>query len=97
MPKSAHMANQQAKVCAAAIIALVSGETVNPAPIINNTCYSFVTATEAMHIASVHAYDADKKQMLPIPGSGGLSAAPSEAEGRYAEGWAQNIWSDTLG
>ncbi len=97
MPKSAHMANQQAKVCAAAIIALVSGETVNPAPIINNTCYSFVTATEAMHIASVHAYDADQKQMLPIPGSGGLSAAPSEAEGRYAEGWAQNIWSDTLG
>lgn len=97
MPKSAHMANQQAKVCAAAIIALVSGEAVNPAPIINNTCYSFVTATEAIHIASVHVYDADKKQMLPIPGSGGLSAAPSEAEGHYAEGWAQNIWSDTLG
>lgn len=97
MPKSAHMANQQAKVCAAAIVAMVNGDTVNPAPIINNTCYSFVTATEAIHIASVHAYDAERKQMLPVPGSGGLSVAPSEQEGRYAEAWAQNIWSDTLG
>ena len=97
MAKSAHMANQQAKVCAAAIIAMVHGEAVNPAPVINNTCYSYVDATDAIHIASVHAYDADQKQMMPVPGSGGLSDAPSELEGRYAEGWAQNMWADSFG
>ena len=37
MPKSGHMANQHAKVCAAAVVALLSGEEVNPAPVIANT------------------------------------------------------------
>src|SRR5206468_11973139 len=40
MPKSGHMANQHAKVCAAAIVALLSGQPPNPAPVLNNTCYS---------------------------------------------------------
>src|SRR6266446_785860 len=40
MPKSGHMANQHGKVCASAVVALLSGQEVNPAPIIANTCYS---------------------------------------------------------
>ncbi len=97
MPKSGHMANQHAKVCAAAIIALLRGDTVNQHPMINNTCYSFVSGADAMHIASVHRYDPEKKTMLPVPDSGGLSVAPNELEGRYAEAWARNIWADMLG
>jgi len=97
MPKSGHMANQQAKVCAAAVIALLRGDSVNAHPIINNTCYSFVTGADVIHIASVHQYDAEKKTMLPVPGSGGLSIAPNELEGRYAEAWGRNIWADMLG
>ena len=42
MPKSGHMANQHAKVAAAAIVAELSGWEVNPAPVLTNTCYSFV-------------------------------------------------------
>ena len=34
--------------------------------------------------------------LQPVKGAGGLSAAPTEAEGRYALAWARNIWSDTL-
>ena len=30
-------------------------------------------------------------------GSGGVSAARSELEASYANGWARNIWPDTLG
>jgi hypothetical protein len=61
-----------------------------------NTCYSFVTPTEAMHVASVHQYDAVEKTMKPVPRAGGLSAAPSDEEGRFALAWADNIWADTL-
>jgi NADPH-dependent 2,4-dienoyl-CoA reductase/sulfur reductase-like enzyme len=97
MPKSGHMANQHAKVCAAAVIALLRGDPVNAHPVINNTCYSFVTGADVIHIASVHQYDAEKKTMTVVPGSGGLSIAPNELEGRYAEAWGRNIWADMLG
>lgn len=97
MPKSGHMANQHAKVCAAAIIALTHGQSVNPSPIINNTCYSFVTGADVIHIASVHRYDAEKKTMVVAEGASGLSTAPNELEGKYAESWGKNIWADMLG
>ena len=96
MPKSGHMANQHGKVAAAAIVALLSGRAPNALPIYNNTCYSFVSDTDVVHVASVHRYDAEKKTMLPVPGSGGVSAAASELEGRYGLAWARNIWADTL-
>lgn len=96
MPKSAHMANQHGKNCAAAVVALLTGQDLQALPIYANTCYSFVTANEAVHVASVHRYDAVKKTMLPVPGSGGVSKAASHLEGHYALGWARNIWADTL-
>lgn len=96
MPKSGHMANQQAKVCAAAVVALLSGGTVNATPVVTNTCYSMTNDTDTMHVASVHQYDAGKKTMLTVPGSGGLSPAPTALEGKYAFAWAQNVWADVL-
>jgi len=96
MPKSGHMANQQAKVAAAAIIQLLKGEPVNSAPVVMNTCYSFVTATDVVHVASVHQYDAKDKTFKTVPGSGGVSAQASALEGRYALAWADNIWADML-
>ncbi|MBK8664789.1 MAG: FAD-dependent oxidoreductase [Burkholderiales bacterium] len=96
MPKSGHMANQHGKVAAAAIVALLSGRAPGALPIYNNTCYSFVSDTDVVHVASVHRYDAEKKTMLPVAGSGGVSTAASELEGRYAMAWARNIWADTL-
>lgn len=97
MPKSGHIANQQAKVAAAAVIALLKGEPVNPQPVMANTCYSFVTADEAIHVASVHQYDVAQKTLVPVAGAGGVSAAASRDEGRYALDWARNIWADSLG
>ncbi|GAB2894688.1 FCSD flavin-binding domain-containing protein [Paralcaligenes ginsengisoli] len=96
MPKSGHMANQHGKTCAAAIVAMLSQQPVDPEPIYSNTCYSFVTESQAMHVASVHRYDAGQKTMLTVPGAGGLSVAPSEREGRDAMSWAHAIWSDML-
>jgi len=96
MPKSGHMANQHGKVCAAAIVALFNEQPVNDAPLIANACYSYIDDRQAVHVASVHAYSRSEKTMLVVPGSGGLSTAPSEQEGKYAEGWARNIWADML-
>jgi sulfide dehydrogenase [flavocytochrome c] flavoprotein subunit len=97
MPKSGHMANQHAKVAAAAIIQSLKGEPVNPTPVVMNTCYSYVSASDVIHVASVHQYSAEQKTFLTVPGSGGVSAAASAIEGRYAWSWAQNIWADMLG
>ncbi len=96
MPKSGHMANQHAKVAAAAIIQLLQGQPVNEAPVVMNTCYSFVTARDVVHVASVHQYDAKDKTFKTVPGSGGVSAAANQIEGRYALSWADNIWADAL-
>lgn len=95
LPKSAHMATSQAKVCASAIVALLAGDAPDAAPVFANTCYSFVSDKLAMHVANVYRYDAAKKVMLPAEG-GGVSDAPSEQEGNYAQWWARNIWSDVL-
>jgi NADPH-dependent 2,4-dienoyl-CoA reductase/sulfur reductase-like enzyme len=97
MPKSGHMANQHAKVAAAAIIAQLNGFEVNPAPVLTNTCYSFVNDTQVVHVASVHQYDAAEKTFKTVAGSGGVSTGPTDLEGVYAWGWARNIWADSLG
>lgn len=97
MPKSGHMANGHGKVAAAAIVAQLAGWDVNPAPMLNNTCYSFVDDRNVVHVASVHAYDAAEKTFKTVAGSGGVSQGPTELEGVYAMNWAQNIWADTLG
>jgi len=97
MPKSAHMANNHAKVAAAAIVAELNGWEVNPAPLLTNTCYSFVDAKNVIHVASVHEYVAAEKTFKTVAGSGGVSSAPSELEGVYAWNWARTIWADALG
>jgi len=96
MPKSAHMANNHGKTCAAAVVALLAGEDVNDSPTLNNTCYSFVSAEKVVHVASIHKYDTKDKTMRTVPGSGGISSSANELEAAYAMTWAKNIWADTL-
>jgi sulfide dehydrogenase [flavocytochrome c] flavoprotein chain len=97
MPKSGHMANNHAKLAAAAIIDLMNGREPDPEPVIANTCYSYVDDREAIHVASVHRYDPSQKTLTVVPGTAGVSPARSELEGAYARAWAQNIWADMLG
>ena len=95
LPKSAHMATNQAKVCASAIVQLMSGNLPDAAPVFANTCYSFINDHAAMHVANVYRYDAGKKMMVSAEG-GGVSISPNEKEAGYAHAWANNIWADTL-
>lgn len=95
LPKSAHMASNQAKICANAIVQLMAGQAPDHSPVFSNTCYSFVSADKAMHVANVYRYNEDKKVMISAEG-GGVSKAPSVEEAEYAKAWAMNIWADTL-
>lgn len=98
MPKSGHMANQHGKAAAAAIVEIMNGRAPIP-PMMANTCYSFVSDTLAIHVASVHRWVPEKKTMEVVPGSGGVSAADRKdwpLEANYAWSWAQTIWADML-
>ena len=93
MPKSGSMANNHAKIAAAAVVELLNGRTPAPPKIIN-TCYSFVSQKEAIRVSSVHEWDG--KTLTPVKGAGGVSAARSEAEASFAWNWAKTIWTDSL-
>jgi NADPH-dependent 2,4-dienoyl-CoA reductase/sulfur reductase-like enzyme len=93
MPKSGSMANNHAKIAAAAIVDLLNGRAPSPLKILN-TCYSFVSQKEAIRVSSVHQWDG--KTLVAVKGSGGVSPARSEAEATYAWNWARNIWADSL-
>jgi sulfide dehydrogenase [flavocytochrome c] flavoprotein subunit len=98
MPKSAFSANNQAKVCAAAIVALLRGEST-PAPVLMNTCYSLVAPDYGISIAAV--YRVENGTIVTVPGSDGISPldAPEETrvlEAEYARSWYTNITADTF-
>jgi NADPH-dependent 2,4-dienoyl-CoA reductase/sulfur reductase-like enzyme len=95
LPKSGHMATSHAKVCAAAVIELLNGRQPDADPSIANTCYSMVSGTEAVHVAHVYRYNAEKQEMVAADG-GGVSASRSDVEGTLANYWLKNILSDVL-
>jgi NADPH-dependent 2,4-dienoyl-CoA reductase/sulfur reductase-like enzyme len=96
MPKSGSMANNHAKIAAAGIVGALGGRGAGSNPKIINTCYSFVSQKEAIRVSSVHEWDAGQGTLIAVKGSGGVSAARSEAEGSYAWNWARTIWADSL-
>ena len=96
MPKSGSMANNHAKIAAAAIIGALGGRGAGPDPKIINTCYSFVAEKQAIRVSSVHEWDAGQGTLIGFKGASGVSAARSESEGTYAWNWARTIWADSL-
>ena len=99
MPKSAFSANNQAKTCAAAIVAMLRGEAL-PTPALMNTCYSLVAPNYGISIAAVYRVVDD--QIVTVDGSSGVSPldAPAETrtlEAEYATSWYANITADTFG
>ena len=98
MPKSAFSANNQAKVCAAAIVALLHGTAVAE-PVLMNTCYSLVAPDYGISIAGVYHVAGDK--ITAVAGSEGISPvdAPNEVrhrEAEYAQSWYANITADVF-
>jgi len=99
MPKSAFAANAQARVAAAAMVALLAGRPVQ-APKLLNTCYSLVAPGYGISVAGV--YQPTNGLLTDVPGAGGTSPlnAPEpvrQAEALYAEDWYKTITADAFG
>jgi NADPH-dependent 2,4-dienoyl-CoA reductase/sulfur reductase-like enzyme len=95
LPKSGHMATNQAKICAAAIVELLAGRQPEAVPIVANTCYSDTSDSTGGHVANVYRFDAEKKAYVDA-GGGGATPQGDELNHTYAESWAQNIWAEVL-
>jgi NADPH-dependent 2,4-dienoyl-CoA reductase/sulfur reductase-like enzyme len=99
MPKSAFSANAQAKVCAAAVGALLRSEQP-PSPKLINTCYSLVAPDYGISVAGV--YSPSNGQLADVQGAGGVSPldAPRSfrsLEATYAQAWFQTITTEVFG
>ncbi|MGM9427381.1 FAD-dependent oxidoreductase [Hydrogenophaga sp. MI9] len=70
MPKAGHVANQEAKICADAIVRLMTGAQPDPQPVANSACYSPITASSASWLTAVYQYDPIDRRMK-IANSGG--------------------------
>lgn len=94
MPKSGYSANSEAKVCATNLVALMNGkETTELSGI--NTCYSYITDTQAVSVAAVYAVKEGK--IISVPNSGGVSPGDFSAakmEAIYAHSWLKNILTE---
>jgi NADPH-dependent 2,4-dienoyl-CoA reductase/sulfur reductase-like enzyme len=96
MPKSAHVSNNQAKICAAALVELFNEREPNPYPVIGSTSYSATSDETSGPIAVVMRYDPDKEAYIRQPG-GGAADVSDELNFAYNLSWFENIWADTFG
>jgi sulfide dehydrogenase [flavocytochrome c] flavoprotein chain len=94
-PKSGHVANQQGKIVAGAVVSLLRGQQPYGTPVFSNTCYSYVSNAEAIHVAAVYRYDPAKQTIVVAEGTG-VSEKRNAAEADFARAWATNIWADAL-
>lgn len=96
-PKAGHMANQQAKVCADAIIRALQGQAPDSAPVTNSACYSPITATTASWLTAVYQYDPVSQSMkigqLGQTGNYAATESASISSGNFSR---MNTWFNTL-
>ncbi|ETX03991.1 NAD(P)/FAD-dependent oxidoreductase [Candidatus Entotheonella palauensis] len=96
MPKSGFAANSQGKVCAAAVAAMLKGETPGEASFLN-TCYSLIAPDYGISVAAV--YRVTDEGIVSVKGAGGVSPVDAsesfrQLEAEYAVGWYDSITAD---
>ncbi len=98
LPKAGHVANQEAKICADAIVRALSGQQPDPAPVANSACYSPITASTASWLTAVYQYDAVNAKFV-VANNGGVTtgAKPVESATISSKNFQQmNTWFNTL-
>ena len=98
-PKSAHMANSQAKVCADAVLRMLAGQATDGTERLrnlttNSACYSPITNRQASWLTAVYAYNAATGSM----DVSSLAESERWSSGQYEDmfGWSQNLWADSF-
>lgn len=96
MPKSAFSANSQAKLCALAIAASLSGREA-PVPRLINTCYSLIAPDQAISVSGLYGLAGDRLSAL----AEGMSPLVADAALRRREAvdarhWYHSIMADSF-
>ena len=95
-PKAGHIANAEAKVCADAVLRLLSGSQPYAAPMTNSACYSPISATTASWLTAAFAYDPASQSMQLVPASYGASSGASTSNYQKMFEWANSLFGDTF-
>ena len=95
-PKAGHIANQEAKVCADAIVRAFAGQAPDPAPVTNSACYSPISATSASWLTAVFAYDPVSRTMVAVPASSGEANGPSGDHYQDMFVWFNTLMTDSF-
>jgi hypothetical protein len=94
-PKSGHMGNAQAKVCADAIIRYFAGEQPDPAPMTNSACYSPITNKTASWLSVVFGYDPGTNTMKAVEPAQESAKISGENYSRMFD-WSEKLFADTF-
>ncbi len=95
-PKAGHIANQEAKVCADAIVRGVNGLAPDPAPVTNSACFSTITMTQASWLTAVFQYDAASRTMVSVANASGASSGWSTGHFQDMGTWFNALMADSL-
>ncbi len=99
MPKSGYAANSQAKVCAAAVVAMLNGQEPG-SPSYINTCYSIAGVDYGFSVAAVYRLAENGSKITKVSGGltpGDASKEVLKREVAYAYSWFNNITHDIFG
>ena len=95
-PKAGHVANQEAKVCAEAIIRALGGAPPLTAPVTTSACYSPITLSEASWLHAMYQYDPGTQSMQSVPAAFGASSGWSSRNFRDMNTWFTGLMADTF-
>ena len=95
-PKAGHIANAEAKVCADAVIRLLSGSQPYQSPMTNSACYSPISTREASWATVVYQYNPATRSMNAVAGSSGAASVATNRGYRDMFNWSDNLFSDTF-
>ncbi|MCU0842321.1 MAG: NAD(P)/FAD-dependent oxidoreductase [Thiobacillaceae bacterium] len=104
VPKSGHMANAEAKVCANAIVRALNGETVDEDIATNSACYSPITNRKASWLSANFLYGDIYDAAGKVKGKGMHRLDIGEAPEKEVNGdsyedmyqWADSLFADSF-
>jgi NADPH-dependent 2,4-dienoyl-CoA reductase/sulfur reductase-like enzyme len=95
-PKAGHIANQEAKTCADAILRAFEGLGPDPQPVTNSACFSTITMREASWLQAVFQYNPTTGLMQAVPEAGGASLGWSGEHHEDMGTWFRTLMADTF-
>jgi len=95
-PKAGHIANQEAKTCADAIVRLFLGLQPDQQIMTNSSCYSPISSEQASWLTAVFAYDPVSKTMKVVANNPAEAPVPSSDNLKEMRQWFSNLMCDSF-